>query len=185
MTTGRIYFPGNPWPEGHPIKEFAWEARNKDGQVWFDLHLVTENYYSERGIEEPEDGDADYPSSWEAPGVWGNYHSCILSSTYWGTGGFPVAESEHFNWEELDGYELFVDEPPPEEVENNAFGIYLLGHDAVAQHRIKFTKSLNPECFDISWSGMVALAYVGDYEYKHEFVARIINVKIPSVTPST
>lgn len=37
---GRIFFPGNPWPEGHRIKEFAWSGRldAKTG-LWFDLHV--------------------------------------------------------------------------------------------------------------------------------------------------
>ena len=33
---GRILFPGNPWPEGHALQEFAWTVRLVDGKVWFD-----------------------------------------------------------------------------------------------------------------------------------------------------
>ena len=81
MKHDRIYFKGNPWPEGHPVKEFVWSAKEKNGEVWFDMHLESANYYAERDIENNE--DVDYPSDWAAPIVWSNYHSCILSSSYW------------------------------------------------------------------------------------------------------
>ena len=51
----RIYFKGNPWPEGHPVKEFKWSASIRDGYVWFDMHLESQDYYSERDIEDDED----------------------------------------------------------------------------------------------------------------------------------
>jgi hypothetical protein len=53
MERNRIYFKDNPWPEGHPIKEFVWSARIEGSDVWFDMHLETENYYSERDNQEP------------------------------------------------------------------------------------------------------------------------------------
>ena len=62
----RIHFPGNPWPEGHALTEFAWTARVVDGVVWCDLHLRSADYYAERDIELDEGGDEDLGSSWEA-----------------------------------------------------------------------------------------------------------------------
>ena len=70
------------------MKSFDWRARIKKGKVWFDFHLETEDYDSERQI----DGDeVDDPPDWDAPIVWNNYHACTLSTGFWHEGGFPVA----------------------------------------------------------------------------------------------
>lgn len=53
----RIFFAGNPWPEGHPIRTFQWSARLCDGMVWFDFHLETIDYDAERDIRLGEDED--------------------------------------------------------------------------------------------------------------------------------
>jgi hypothetical protein len=128
MTTrNRIFFPGNPWPEGHPIEEFRWTASVRNNAVWFDLHLRSEDYEAEREIEEPEEeGDEDdFPSDWEAPGVWTNYHRCTLSSTQWPNyRGFAVCPLSAFSLERIDGFEACVDDAPPEDPRDNAFHIY-------------------------------------------------------------
>ena len=176
----RIWFAGNPWPEGHPIKQFEWKAEIRDGVVWMLLHLESADYYSERRID---DKDAEYDSDWEAPIVWGNYHQCILSCTYWQNHrGFPVCPVEQFSAEFLDGYEAIVD-PLPESADkgfdDRAFHIYLLGHDAVAGHRIHFRRRAGSDRFDIEWTGKIAKAYVGDYEYRYDFRSRIFDVQAP------
>ena len=179
---GRILFPGNPWPEGHALQEFAWTARLVDGKVWFDLHLRSQPYYSERDIEEDE--DAEHEGSWEAPGVWSNYHRCTLSSTYWGEeGGFPVCDIEHFSPDWLDGKTFQVDliENEIGDDDNLAFHIYLLGHDSVANHRISFQRVGNSNLFDIVWTGDIALTYVGDYMLEHAFEARITGLPFPLI----
>ena len=137
MNQNRIYFKGNPWPEGHPIKRFELSSRiEDDGYVWIDITLESENYYSERDIDDDEDDD--YESDWSAPIVWGNYHRCTISSTKWGNSGVKLCKVDEYCLSYLDGLELSVD-PKPEEVddwEELAFHIYLLGHDAVAKHKI-------------------------------------------------
>lgn len=184
MEPDRIYFKDNPWPEGHPIKEFVWSAKEVDGDVWFDMHLESADYYAERDIEDDE--DVDYPSDWAAPIVWGNYHACTLSSTNWHDGGFRVCARADYTPEFLNGLELLVD-PNPEAVEDHddfAFHIYLLGHDAVAKHRIRFERIGDSMRFKIIWSGLIAQAYVGDYEFKHEFSAVVSAAEFPQL-PST
>jgi hypothetical protein len=179
MPANRITFLGNPWPEGHPIKEFEWLASARDGQVWFDFHLQTEDYESERSIDDDE--EIEYPSDWEAPIVWNNFHACTLSSNNWHDGGFPVGQIGKVSLESLDGLEVSVDSPAPEDTEENAFHVYLLGHDASAHHRIKFSRIPGTDKFNILWIGRLALAYVGDYEYKHEFEAKIFEVQAPQL----
>jgi hypothetical protein len=182
MTAGRIFFTGNPWPEGHAIKEFRWSAERRGSQIWFGFHLESARYYAERKIEDDE--SVEYPSDWEAPIVWGNFHSCTISSDKWHPGGFPVCEAAEYGAERIDGLHAHVDSLPTdleESYECRAFHIYLLGHDAVADHQIIFSRVTGTECFDILWEGKIALAYVGDYEPKYRFRAEIKGAKLPAV----
>ncbi len=181
MEGNRIYFKDNPWTEGHSIKEFVWSARIEDSDVWFDMHLETEDYYSERDIEDDE--DVEYPSDWAAPIAWGNYHSCMLSSNNWHNGGFKVCSLNQYSPEYIDGLELSVDTDPEsiEDWDELAFHIYLLGHDSVAKHKIKFERVGESKTFNIIWSGKISQAYIGDYEYKHDFSTIISGVQFPEV----
>lgn len=183
MKGNRIYFKDNPWPEGHPIKTFDWSAKEIDGDVWFDMHLESADYYAERDID---DEGINYPSDWEAANVWGNYHSCTLSSNCWHYGGFRACTKPEYTPDFLDGLELEVDSNPDPELINSsdafAFHIYLLGHDAVAKHKFKFQRSDKSTQFNIIWTGMIALAYVGDYEFKHMFSALISTADFPEIT---
>lgn len=179
MEENRIFFFGNPWPEGHPIKEFKWAAEVKNNQVWFHLHLKTKDYYSEREINE----DIEYDSDWKAPGCWGNYHNCTISSTYWHKGGFPVCDKNQYSANFIDGKEFIIDTNPYDydDEENLAFLVYLLGHDSVAYHNIKFQRRNNVNHFDIDWKGKIALTYAGDDEFKYDFQAKIFDIKFPEL----
>jgi hypothetical protein len=143
--------------------------------------LESANYYSERGIEDDE--NTEYPSDWAAPIVWGNYHSCILSSSYWSNEGFRVCAKADYTPELLDGLELTIDPDPEalEDFEDLAFHIYLLGHDAVANHKIRFDRIGETSQFRISWSGKIAQAYVGDYEFKHDFSLVVSSADFPDL----
>ena len=82
----------------------------------------------------------------------------------------------------MDGLELEIDNDPEniKEWDDLAFHIYLLGHDAVAKHKIKFVRAAD-SLFEIQWSGKIAQAYVGDYEFKHDFNAVLKNVQFPKL----
>jgi hypothetical protein len=175
MNRNRMTFIGNPWPEGHPIRTFDWTAELRGNVVWFHFHLETEDYDAER---EADDLDED-AGSWESPSVWHNYNSCKLSSTYWHDGGFPVCSVEQFSAEYLDGLEVRVDEPPIGDLEDLAFHVYLLGHDSVADHTIRFDRVPGTNRFDIRWHGKAALTYAGDDEFKYSFRAEISDVELP------
>ena len=180
MNRGRIFFMGNPWPEGHAIKEFRWTAHRRGPEIWFGLHLESADYYAERGIEDDE--SMNYASDWQAPIVWGNYHSCIISSDEWHQGGFPVFLAAEFNAERIDGLSCQVDSLPRglrEGYESRAFHIYLLVHDSVVDHQIDFSRISGTDCFDIVWKGRIALSYAGDFEPKYSFRAEIEGVKLP------
>ena len=178
MTRNRIFFPGNPWPEGHAVDEFHWKASVRDGQVWFDLHLQTAAYDAEREIEEAD--EEDFASDWEAPGVWTNYHRCTISSTKWpGYRGFAVGPVAGYSLESLDGFEAVVDDPPPADQSANALHIYLFSHGAVARHRIRFERIAGTAHFNITWAGRIALSFGGDPDYDREFTATLLGIEAP------
>jgi hypothetical protein len=177
---GRIYFEGNPWPEGHEIRQFRWSAECRGTDVWFGFHLVTAEYYEERDIDDDEENENS--SDWEASIAWGNYHRCIISSDEWHTGGFLACPVAEYTAEQIDQAEFHVDPLPldiADDYEKRAFHIYLLGHDAVADHHVRFSRNAETNLFDIAWGGKIALAYVGDYEPKYSFRAEITGVPFP------
>ncbi|MCA0894961.1 hypothetical protein [Microbulbifer agarilyticus] len=184
MAINRIFFENNPWPEGHPVKSFKWGAKLKDDYVWFDFHLESADYYSERDIEDDE--DLEYETDWAAPIVWGNYHNCTLSTNYWHDGGFKVCKASEYSPEFLDGLELSVDMHPEQikEWDELAFHIYLLGHDAAACHKIRFVRNPSNGKFSIFWVGRIAQAYIGDYEFRHNFKVNLSHCDMPKVEQS-
>ncbi|MEU1546350.1 MULTISPECIES: hypothetical protein [Nocardia] len=173
---GRIVFPGNPWPEGHAIEEFAWTGRmDQAGSLWFDLHLRSAAYNAERDATDDEDNG----ESWMSPITWQNYHSCTLSSTYWGeddaTGLRAAAPGRPFLLRSEQPQRLTVDPLPlahADDVECLAFNIYLLGHDSVADQEVFFTRRPDGR-HDIDWQGRIALTYAGHVEFRYRFRARI------------
>lgn len=172
----RIYFRGNPYPKGHKIRKFVWSGRlDEDGQLWFDFHLETDDYDAEDDTEDVKEPESD----WKAKIVWGNYHSCTISSSQWHLGGIKIQTlNGKFDFLNMQQMELSADTLPLEanfDLDDLAFHIYLLGHDSCANHRIKLSKNGNNN-YDIEWSGKVALTYGGEDEFKHDFTALIQNV---------
>ena len=178
---GRIFFSDNPWPEGHPIEKFTWTTRVMDGCIWYDFDLHTADYNAERDPETFE--DIEFPSDWEAPGVWNNFHACTMSSTYWpmeATGFLAKGRDELINGSEFE-QSFVVDAIDSFDWNAPAFRIYLLGHDAVADHKIQIRKSNAPGLYDINWSGKIALAYIGEEQFKYRFSAAIRDVPPPQM----
>jgi len=179
----RIFFKNNPYPNGHKIEEFVWSGRlEKDRGLIFDFHLKTENYYAEDNSESEDEEIND--SAWDSKIVWGNYHACIMSSSYWGDNGGVVVGSEKskMDFNELVGKNLIIDPLPDANGHSEfAFHIYLLGHDSCANHNISFIRQYNKSTFDIEWKGNIALTYVGDYEFKHSFEATIKEAKFEGI----
>lgn len=147
-----------------------WSGRlDAERGLVFDLHLESASYDAERKFEDVEDEDGD----WNVPSVWTNYGRCSLSSTKWNHSGFVVGTAKKpFDWGAVDGATFRVDkakdELPPEP---RAFGIYLTGHDGVADHAIKFTKTARS--FAVSWKAKVALAYIGRTALEHRLRAEL------------
>jgi len=183
---GRIWFPGNPWPDGHRVTEFAWNGRlDGSGRLWFDLSLSTAFYYEDDDPavdddepDEDEDGD-DFGSRI----VWGNYHACSISSVTWedATGLVASTPERPFRFADPGAQVLTADPLPIEDLDAEpAFHIYLLGHDSVADHRVEFVRGAAGD-FQVGWDGRIALSYSGDEEFRYAFRARIGDVRLGHV----
>lgn len=188
----RIFFPGNPWPNGHGIKALVWSARlDPDVGLWFDLHLESEDYYAEDGASESDDDEeqSEDPDGWDSRLVWNNYRHCTLSSTLWGHQGFLAATRDQpLDFATLAERPFNVDPlPPPDDSDDRAFGIYLLGHDGVAEHQIQFTPSGLGGHYGLNWRGKIAQEYIGSEMFDHTFHAgydglRFSGIQFPANT---
>jgi len=170
-TLGRITFPGNPWPGGHRLEELTWSGRLTERGVWFDLELKTVHY----DADDPpgaDDDDGGGSGDWQARIVWGNYHRCTISSN---TGVLVGTEAEPLDLDRLEEREWSVDPMGPDttaadlEHDDLAFHVYLLGHDMVADHRLRFAPREDPSSWWLRWSGRVALTYAGHDAFEHTF----------------
>jgi hypothetical protein len=179
VTEGRIWFPGNPWPDGHRIAKFHWKGwlSPQDG-AGFGLSLKTATYDEDDraeldyGEESPDDEER-YPFG-GFKGTWMNYSSASIDAMQGFVAGTPdepldfgrLAERE-FHVDPLDQVADYEDD------DEYAFHVYLLGHDSVADHRIRFPVRHAPSRFDVEWTGRVALTYIGDDEFRYEFRAQV------------
>jgi hypothetical protein len=182
VSAGRIKFAGNPWKAGHPVKRAVWTAKLEPEGLRFHLHLESADYDAE---DDREDDEVD--SDWKSRIVWTNYGSCSLSSTKWGHAGFLAATpGKPIDLEKLAGTTFRVDRMKDEidedlELEEMAFGIYLLGHDAVANHRIAFVKRHGKRTYDVRWRADIALAYAGSYDLKHALDAALPKLRLQKI----
>ncbi|MBC6456544.1 hypothetical protein [Actinomadura sp. HBU206391] len=170
----RIVFPGNPWPDGHAIVEFSWGGRlDPDVGLRFAFELTSAFYDADDGDGVEEEDEDEERSDFESKFAWNNYHQCRISS---GMGFVAGTPDEPLDFDALTGRTFVVDRP--EEVdefedEDFAFHIYLLGHDSVADHRIRFPVRHAPLEFGLEWEGRIALTYFGEEEYEYRFQARL------------
>jgi hypothetical protein len=171
---GRIWFAKNPWPKGHAIKRAKWSGRiDPSGSLLFDFDIKSADYYAGdrmRDADEEEDADSD----WESKVVWGNYHACWLSSTQWGNAGIPIASAKKkLDWKKLSAVRAdpMKKSLPEDDDFTPALGIYLLGHDGVADHAIRFTRT--GKTWSIDWKARIALVYAGDYDLDHRMTLEL------------
>lgn len=179
---GRIWFARNPWPKGHAIENAVWSGRlDPSGALFFDLHLESAHYYAD-DPPRPADDDRDHEEEgaggdWKAKGVWANYHRATISSTKWAHRGIEVGSAtKPLDWKALDGRTLRADRakdtlPAFADGEKAAFHIYLLGHDAVADHAIRFARA--GRSWSIDWKAKIALAYIGHADLAHRLRAEL------------
>jgi hypothetical protein len=194
---GRIWFPGNPWPNGHRIKSFrfgatitpdrgAWDAAlvGKRPAMALDFELVTAAYDE----EDTSDRDGSGATDWESKIVWNNYGSCRISSS--ATSDYPgilVSDGKTPFVFDLDEYSFTADPLPIEDIGDHptkaAFGIYMLGHDSVADHRIHLHSRRPDGSYTVNWTGRVAMTYTGqDDTFEHAFRAHVEGVRFDAIS---
>jgi hypothetical protein len=180
----RIIFKDNPYPAGHLIKEIRWSGRLEAGRgLIFDFHLETEDY-SHNQPDVNEASEEKDLSDWYSKQVWQNYHSCTMSSLAWGSSGILAASADSpFDFSSRFPLKLSVDPLPlPDDVEwdDLALGIYLLGHDACAGHKINI-ESVMDNKYNIHWTGKIALAYVGEADFNYEFDVELYDIPFDGI----
>lgn len=192
---GRIFFAGNPWPNGHRIIECALTASLQrfsdplsDGKetrrrLAFGIELRTADYDEEAPATSDDHPDA---TDWTSPGAWTNYGSCRLGpSDSSDTPGITVSDGSHSFAFGAESYEFIADPLPLDWdrfIASAAFGIYLQGHDAVAGHHIRVHSRQADGSYTVDWSGRIASAYIGSTSFDHTFTAHVTGVRLESVT---
>lgn len=149
------------------------------------MTLASDYYYAEDS-DNDDDEDSDFDddsedpeshSDWKSKSVWHNYHTCSLGYDH---GCFKLCTQEQYNPDFLDGLEIELD-TPTEAGDDSAFSIYLLGHDSVGFHRLRFERLADSNKFKILWSGKIALTYAGQNEFKYDFRAVIGSAEFPQL----
>lgn len=180
---GRIKFPGNPWPRGHAVKKAKWTAELTPEGLRFHFDIESCDYDAEDDREDSELVKED----WKSRGAWTNFHACHLSSTAWGHPGFLVAKpGKPIDLERLEGKTFRVDRMTEDrldedQVENLSFGIYLLGHDSVCDHRIRFVKRRGPSTYDVTWRARIAHTYFGRLDLDHSLKLDLPKLRLDSI----
>lgn len=167
--TDRIWFPGNPWPDGHRIRGFDWDGRlDHAGNLWFNLEFSTAPY-----AETPPSDAVVEPGDWTSPDVWRNYHGCSLTTYDWANlrAGTPETPFRFTRPHRLTADPL----PPPTPECDPVFALYLLGHDSCADHEITFTPETTGPGHRIDWTARIALTYAGEEEFRYGFRAVLRN----------
>ncbi len=181
----RIFFPGNPWTNGHVIESFEWTARIEREGLFFDFTLETADYKAEDDQEEDDD-DEDGATDWTSKIVWGNYHRCRISSNFWDDAaqGIRITPDGPLHLTQLSGTTLTADALPRNAEIKPAFNVYLLGHDSVADHAITFGQQHGPLQYSVEWTGKIALTYAGRKDFEYTFVANISRAELSLIEVS-
>lgn len=181
---GRVIFVGNPWPGGHEIAELQWTGVLRRTGLWLGLYLRTARYDDEVGEDFAVRGHGD----WGSPTVWCNHSRCTIRPALGFLAATPhsplsIADLPEriFNVDGNPGRPDAVDTDDEDDVgvefqpvdapDYAAFSIYLLGHDAIAQHRIMFSGWHGGNAVSLDWRARIALAYAGDHEYRYQMRA--------------
>jgi hypothetical protein len=182
---GRIWFEGNPWPDGHAIKTLDFNLLLDARGLGLLLNLESDDYYAEDPTYwDDDEEEEDVDSGWQSKVVWGNYHSCRLSNTYWGIDVDTVirigSPDTMFDFARSSPLRVTADPvafgaESEKDYDDHAFHIYLTGHDAVAAHNISIERQDNG-LFTAKWSGLIAEAYTGSNDFNHRFRAEASDV---------
>ena len=203
---GRIHFAGNPWPQGHRVVSCTFNASihpavgayasvypNFGPGLMLEFVLTTAEYDEDDEDDQEsendppnQDGqsDSDQPD-WTSKIVWNNYHCCTIGPSQSSqVPGIRVADGSTPFAFDLPEYRFAVDMLPIDWQnfhETSAFGIYLLGHDSVANHHIHLHSRQPDGSYTLDWTGKIALTYAGHENFAHDFSAHVTGVRFDSL----
>ena len=186
--TGSILFHDNPWPAGHRITELQWGgAIHPERGLALSFELQSANYYEGEEDKFPFEGDDDVDADfWHAKSAWANYHSCKIGSSLTSSKpGMLVSDGTTPFVFDAAVYEFRADPMPvkaDEIFETGAFSIYLLGHDAVADHQIDLRRTDGAGHYELNWAGQIALAYSGHDDFQYRFTAKAEGVRFDAIS---
>jgi hypothetical protein len=196
--TGRIWFAGNPWPQGHRLESCEMvglidprRGAYIDGIVEgpaLSLAIELKSAPYDEG-DDPSDRDALGADDWTSKIAWNNYGSAWIGSTASGAmPGFQVSDGIIPFKHDDDAYHFMVDRLPLELAsfsdffQRQAFGCYVLGHDAVADHDIRLHSRTSDGSYQLDWTGRLALAYGGAETFDHGFVVQASGVRLREIS---
>lgn len=198
---GRIWFEGNPWPQGHRLVScelvgVAHPLRGADVELpagvvagpalSLAIELASAPY--DEG-DDPAERDAIGDDDWTFKIVWNNYGAAtIAESASSQTPGFAVSDGRTpFIWD-APSHRFLVDRLPltlpgfSDFFTVQALGCYVLGHDAVADHDIHLHSRSPDGGYVLDWTGRLARAYAGIETFDHRFRVHATGVKLREIS---
>ncbi len=152
------------------------------------FELASADYYEDDGthiIPRDREDEELTKSDWQSKIAWNNFHACTIGPSMSSLAPGIVASDGRAPFDLDRPAHEFIADPLPVDMatffETNAFGIYLLGHDAVADHHIAMNRSADGS-YAVDWSGRIALAYAGEHDFKYSFNARVTGVHFDSIS---
>lgn len=196
---GRILFEGNPWPQGHRLVScdlvgmvepmrgaYLDNARYVGPALSLAIELRSADYCEG---DDPDQRDLEGADDWSSKIGWNNYGAAwIGASASSSTPGFMVSDGRVPFDPMQPEYRFMVDSLPLEVADFSdffaaqAFGCYILGHDAVADHDIRLHGRTADGSYLLDWTGKVARAYVGDTSFEHSFRVHASGVRLKEIS---
>lgn len=191
---GRIWFHGNPWPRGHRLVtcELVGQlhpARGAfvDGVVAAPaLSLAIELKTAPYDEDDDSDRDAIGDDDWSSKIAWNNFGAAwIGESASSAMPGFVVSDGRVPFDAFANEHHFLVDTLPlsfpfADFFERQAFGCYVLGHDAVADHDIRLQR--RTDGYTLEWTGRLAQAYVGSEVFDRTFTVQATGVRLREIS---
>ena len=184
VMNGTIKFPGNPWPEGHPLKDFRLgiilhePKGDLPARATLDLRFRSEDYhypYSYEEMSEASEAQPEDTSHWELIDTWLNYRAAYAMSIASHEDMVLADENDGFDLECLNDFTRVID-PIPEIISDNdnnydipAFHSHILSWDDMADHHMKISRDPTSGLYNVFWKGKCGKTGVGNYKYQHEF----------------
>ncbi len=188
---GIIKFPGNPWPDGHPLKDFRLgvllhEPRGDlPAKATLDLRFRSENYCHPHSFEKMSEASKVQPqetSNWESISSWLNYGAAYATSIASHEDMVIADQDTGFDIECLNDFTRLID-PIPEIISDDddnyeipAFHSHILSWDDMADHHMNITRNPKSGLYDVFWKGKCGRSDIGSYRFQHEFELQVSDV---------